>query len=186
MRLQFRHSALAPTLICVTMLGICATGTCYAGGLLAPCEHCDVLIGVGTTFGAAGWTHGFVVPITLELEDSRWELGAFRFATAEEARGRNPPPSGRATNPYWGFTAMRRWQVLHRRWGRIYLGFGANYRTEIDYLEATRWNFAWLAAVRFDLGTHHKVLELGLRHWSDAWISAPNRGENFLALSLGF
>jgi hypothetical protein len=184
--LRFGHSALARSLICVTMLGVCAPGTCYAGGLLAPCEHCDVLIGMGTTFGVGGWTDGFVVPITLELEDSRWELGAYRFATAEEALGRYPPPSGRATNPYWGFTAMRRWQVLHRSWGKIYLGAGANYRTEIDYLEATRWNFAWLAAARYDLGTHNKVLELDVRHWSNGWIKAPNRGENFLTVSLGF
>jgi hypothetical protein len=35
---------------------------------------------------------------------------------------------------------MRRWQVPHRSRGRLYLGFGANYRSEIDYLETTRWN----------------------------------------------
>jgi len=62
--------------------------------------------------------------------------------------------------------------VLHRSWGRIYLVAGANYRTEIDYLESTRWNFAWPAAVRFDLGTPDKVLELDVRHWSNGWKSA--------------
>jgi hypothetical protein len=184
--MQFRHSAPARSLLCISMLAFGAPGMCCAEAVLPPCEHCQVLIGVGTTFSAEGWSDGFVVPVTLELEDSRWELGAFRFATAERALGRNPPASGRATNPYWGFTAMRRWQVLHRPWGKLYLGFGANYRTETDYLEATRWNFAWLAAVRFNLGTHDKVLELAVRHWSDAWIKAPNRGENFLALSVGF
>jgi hypothetical protein len=47
-----------------------------------------------------------------------------------------------AANAYWGFTAMRRWQVLHREWGKLYLGLGANYRSETDYLESTRWNFS--------------------------------------------
>jgi hypothetical protein len=49
------------------------------------------------------------VPLTLELDESRWELGAFRMANAQRYR-----EVDHATNPYWGFTAMRRWQVLHR------------------------------------------------------------------------
>jgi hypothetical protein len=28
-----------------------------------------------------------------------------------------------ATHPYWGFTAMRRWLVLHRSRTRLYVGF---------------------------------------------------------------
>ncbi len=185
MPVQLTRSVLASTLICVAALGVCAPGACHAEDLLTPCEHCDLLIGVGTTFRNFDWTGGFVVPVTLEFQDSRWELGAFRFTTAQRL-GNAPLVEYRAANPYWGFTAMRRWQVLHRRWGKFYLGFGGNYRTEIDNLEATRWNFAYVAAARFDLGAHNRMLELAIRHWSDAWIRPPNRGQNLLTLSFGF
>ena len=147
-----------------------------------------MLVGVGTTFDTTfnffGWTDGIVVPLTLELADSRWELGIFRMTNSQRfARGSFPKY---ATHPYWGFTAMRRWQVLHRSRGRLYLGFGANYRSETDDLETTRWNFAYLVAVRFDLDSHGRLLELGIRHWSNAWIRQPNRGQNFVTLSFGF
>jgi len=177
---------LAPTLICVTTLAACAPATSSAEGLLASCEHCDLLIGGGTTFSNVAWTDGLVLAGTLELDDSRWELGAFRFATAQRIPISGVPADYHAANPYWGFTAMRRWQVLDRRQGKLYLGFGANYRTEIDYLEATSWNFAYLVAARFDLGRHGSVVELGVRHWSDAWIRPGNRGQNLLTLSFAF
>jgi hypothetical protein len=46
------------------------------------------------------------------------------------------------------------------------LSFGANYRSETDFLESTRWNFAYLVAVRFDLDSHGRLFELGIHHWS--------------------
>jgi len=153
---------------------------------VGPCEHCDLLLGVGTTFSTWAWTGGVVVPVTLELDDSRWELGAFRFATSQRAPVRALPATTQAAAPYWGFTALRRWPLLHRRWGKLYVGVGANYRTEVDYLEATRWNFAYLVALRFALDAHGHVLELGVRHWSDAWIRPPNRGQNLVTVSFGF
>ena len=171
--------------MCLTVLATCAPRAASAAGGV-PCEGCDVLIGVGTTFNTFAWSHGLVLPVTFELQDSRWELGAFRFATAQRAPVRALPETPRAANPYWGFTAMRRWQVLHRHWGKLYVGFGANYRNETDYLEATRWNFAYVVAVRFNLHAHDRALELAVRHWSDAWIKPPNRGQNFLTLSVVF
>jgi Lipid A 3-O-deacylase (PagL) len=147
--------------------------------------HCKVLVGVGATYQLWGWSDGLVVPVTLELADSRWEVGAFRFARPQIAAGYGPPDKT-AAEPYWGFTAMRRWQFLHRPWGRLYFGFGANYRTEIDYLEPTHWNFAYLVAARFDLGDKDPVLELSIRHWSDFWIKNPNRGQDFFTVSVGF
>jgi Lipid A 3-O-deacylase (PagL) len=173
-------------LICLATLAACSPHVSRAALSLAPCASCDVLLGVGTTFRTFAWTDGLVLPITLELDESRWELGAFRFATAQRAPVFALPSTTRAANPYWGFNALRRWQVLHRGRGRLYLGFGANYRTELDYLEATRWNFAYLVAVRFDLDRRHQLLELGVRHWSDAWIRPPNRGQNLITLSFGF
>lgn len=151
--------------------------------LWTPCAHCLLLIGVGTTYYDFNWTRGLVLPLTLELDDSRWELGAFRFQTQQHSPGAEHIVYA---HPYWGFTAMRRWQVLHRGWGRLYLGFGANYRTELDYLEPTHWNFAYLIAVRFSVGRHDSSFELGVRHWSDAWIKKPNRGQDLVTLSYAF
>src|SRR5450631_3859804 len=98
-----RRRFLAPTLICVTTLAACAPATSYAEGLLTPCEHCDLLIGAGTTISHVAWTNGLVFAGTLELYDSRWELGAFRFATAQSIPISGVPAYYRAANPYWGF-----------------------------------------------------------------------------------
>ncbi len=181
-----RHRFLAPTLICVMTLAACAPATSPAEGLLESWEHTDLLIGGGTTFSHVDWTNGLVLEGTLELYDSRWELGAYRFATSQTVPISGVPSSYHAAYPYWGFTAMRRWRVLNRRLGKLYLGFGANYRTEVDYLESTNWNFAYLLAARFDLGKTGSAVELGVRHWSDAWIRAGNRGQNLLTLSIAF
>lgn len=151
--------------------------------LLSPCAHCLVLIGVGTTYYDFNWTRGLVLPATLELDDSRWELGAFRFQTDQHNPGSTNPVFA---HPYWGFTPMRRWQVLHRGRARLYLGFGANYRTELDYLEPTHWNFAYLIALRFSADGRGRSFELGVRHWSDFWIRKPNRGQDLLTLSYAF
>jgi len=168
-------------LICVGALMAVEPGQARAEDLLGLCPRCNLLVGVGATYRLFGWSDGIVVPLTLELDQSRWELGVFRFTNAQRYLDND-----HATNPYWGFTAMRRWQILHRSRARLYLGFGANYRSETDYLESTRWNFAYLVAVRFDLDSHGRLLELGIRHWSDFWIKQPNRGQDFVTLSFGF
>jgi Lipid A 3-O-deacylase (PagL) len=144
------------------------------------------MVGVGTTYFDFRLTHGLVLPFALELDQSRWELAAFRFANSQEVEKAYGPMDGRGAKPYWGFTAMRRWQVLHRGWGKIYLGFGANYRTESDYLEISHWNFAYLIAARFDVGPHGTAVEVGIRHWSDAWIRRPNRGQDLATISVVF
>jgi hypothetical protein len=38
---------------------------------------------LGTTYRFSARTEGIVAPLTLELDESRWELGAFRFANAQ-------------------------------------------------------------------------------------------------------
>jgi hypothetical protein len=159
----------------------CEPGTVRAEGLISPCTGCNVLVGVGVTYRFFAWSDSLVVPVRLELHESRWELGVYRMVSAQHYRDND-----HATNPYWGFTAMRRWQLLHRSRFRLYAGVGANYRSETDYLESTRWNFAYLVAARIDLDSQGRLLELGIHHWSDAWIRQPNRGQDFLTLSFGF
>src|SRR5580704_14130786 len=127
----------------------------------APCPKCRLLIGAGASYQFWGWSDGFVLPVTLELDESRWELGAFRVATRQVAIGFGyPPPDYTSANPFWGFSAMRRWQFLHRSWLRLYAGFGESYKTEIDTLDATRWNFSYLLAARFDLGAGGSLFEI--------------------------
>jgi Lipid A 3-O-deacylase (PagL) len=53
-------------------------------------------------------------------------------------------------------------------------------------LDATRWNFSYLLAVRFDLGTGGSLFEIATRHWSNAYIKRPNIGENFLTLNFSY
>lgn len=150
------------------------------------CAHCDLLVGIGETNNFWHWTEGLVLPVTLELDDSRWEVGAFRMAR-RQLLDEYPKfaASTMAARPYWGFSAMRRWQILHRSRMKLYLGIGVNYRTETDMLTATRWNFSGMIAVRFDLG-RNALLEVALRHWSNAWIRLPDRGQNFVTITAGF
>jgi hypothetical protein len=58
----------------------------------ALCPKCKLLIGAGETYQFWGWSHGVVLPVTLELDESRWELGAFRVATRQVAIGHGYPP----------------------------------------------------------------------------------------------
>jgi Lipid A 3-O-deacylase (PagL) len=150
-----------------------------------PCPRCKLFLGVGGTFQFWGWSDGLVVPVTFEIDAGRWELGAFRFARTEIAVGYGPPDKT-AAEPTWGFSAMRRWQILHPAWGRVYVGFGAAYKLQTDYLSSSRANFSYLVGVRFDLGSHGALLEIATRHWSNAWIKPPNRGVNFLTASVSF
>ncbi|HVW68624.1 MAG TPA: acyloxyacyl hydrolase [Steroidobacteraceae bacterium] len=148
-----------------------------------PCPLCQLFVGIGGTYQFWGWSDGIVVPFTLELNESRWEVGGFRMARRQIAMGYGPPDKV-AAEPYWAASVMRRWQFLHRPWGRLYFGFGAVYRTETDYLDPTRWDFAYLLAARFDVEAG--LLEVAVRHWSDAWIKQPNRGQDFVTVSVSF
>jgi hypothetical protein len=154
----------------------------YAWTPWNPCPHCDLLVGVGATYKFWNFNDGIVIPVTLEIDDSRWEVGAFRFATAQYIKQQGLPSDFRAANPEWGFDVLRRWQLLHRSWGKVYFGLGGSYKTQYDWLDP-RFNFAYLIAVRFSVGG--SILEFSVRHWSDAWFRQPNRGVNFVMLSFG-
>ena len=146
------------------------------------CPDCDLVLGAGTTF-FWHWTDGIVVPAVLEIDDGRYELGAFRLATDQYLKESGRPPI--SAHPYWGFSAMRRWQILHRSKVKLYLGLGVAYRTETDLLVATKFNFSLLFAIR-DTVSKRVFLELSLRHWSNAWMKMPDRGEDIVMLGVGF
>jgi hypothetical protein len=149
-----------------------------------PCEHCRTWVGIGAPYSSWSWTDGLVVPLTFELADSRWELGAFRMARQQQAQG---AIGSLATPRYWGFSAMHRWQVLHRESRKLYVGFGGSYVTQESYVNSSLWSFAYLVGLRFDLDRGQgPLLELTVRHWSNAWLKPPNRGQNFFTLSVSF
>ena len=82
---------------------------------------------------------------------------------------------------------MRRWQVLHRGGERLDLGVGGNYVTQENYINSSLFNFAYLIGLRFNLGGGRgPLLEFTIRHWSNAWLKPPNRGQNFATVSVSF
>lgn len=149
------------------------------------CPQCNPMTGVGTTFFTSHWTDGIVLPLILEIDQSRWEIAALRFSSDQYLKESFAPPSTVSARPYWGFSVLRRWQVLHRSRWKLYLGIGGSYQTQRNLLDSTRWNFAYLFAVRYAL-SRHKFLELSVRHWSNAWIKLPNRGQDIVLLGIGF
>ena len=151
----------------------------------AHCPQCALEVGAGTTFFASHWTDGIAMPIFLEIDQSRWEIGAYRFLTNQFLKESGFPPSTISAPPFWAFTAMRRWQILHRARWRLYVGFGASYQTRADLLDATQWNFTYLLALRYSPDRHF-FFEFSARHWSNAWIRLPNRGQDLLLMSVGF
>ncbi|MBV8876778.1 MAG: acyloxyacyl hydrolase, partial [Gammaproteobacteria bacterium] len=98
--------------------------------------------------------------------------------------GGEPPPR-RFAYPYWGFSLSRRWRLVRLGALGLYLGLGASYKTETDKLDSTRWNFAEQLAFRWERA-HGPSLELSIRHWSNAGIKLPNRGQDFAVLTLVF
>jgi hypothetical protein len=159
------------------------SASAHADGVLSPCSDCQLLVGAGTTFRVWGWTQALVIPITFQIDG--WDIVATRFASAQSFNDPHLGTDVRVAEPYWGFTVLHRWELLHFSWSRFYVGIGANYRTETDYLVNSKWNVAFLVAERFEL-PHGALLELGVNHWSDAWIRLPDRGQNFVTLSLSF
>lgn len=146
---------------------------------------CEVLVGVGGTYHYWAKTNGIVVPFIFDWGYGRYELGAFRFTNSQMVEVYNTFPPRRAAGPYWGFSASRRWRVIGRGSVGLFLGIGVNYKTETDQLNSTHWNFAEQIAVRWRI-SHTVGMELAFRHWSNAGIKLPNRGQDFATLTLIF
>jgi Lipid A 3-O-deacylase (PagL) len=65
------------------------------------------------------------------------------------------------------------------------VGLGASYKTQTDDLNSTHVNFAEQLTVRWRV-SHSVRLELAFRHWSNAGLRLPNRGQDFATLALVF
>ena len=152
---------------------------------MTPCDGCELLLGLGDTYHFWADTGALVVPATLTLDHDRYELGVFRVTSQqtlfEHLWGR---PHVMA-DPYWGFSASRRWQLTARPTWRLLFGFGVSYKTEEDLLNATHWNFAEQLVLRLNrpFGGRHDM-EFAIRHWSNAGMRCPNRGQDFFTVSV--
>lgn len=143
-------------------------------------------IGIGGTYHFWGRTRGVVLPVTFDSSGNRYELGVFRMASTQWAESVNRPPAHIVARPYWGASLSRRWQIYGSAPVRVFLGVGASYKTETDQLNSTHWNFAEQLGVRVKLPAVRGRLELTLRHWSNAGLKLPNRGQDFVTLMYVF
>ena len=151
------------------------------------CDGCELLLGLGYTYHFWGETGGFVLPATLSLEQGRYEVGVFRMTSDQTLYEDLWGKSRVLAKPYWGISASRRWQLAAQPTWQLFFGFGASYKTEEDQLNATHWNFAEQFGVRL----HHVVgegpdVELAIRHWSNAGLRCPNRGQDFMTVTIAF
>jgi Lipid A 3-O-deacylase (PagL) len=158
----------------------------HADGLSSFCADCQLQLGIGGTYHYWGRTGGIVIPLTLDWDQDRYEIGAFRMATRQHFFNPRFRVDELLAEPYWGFSASRRWELLRKttHW-RLLLGFGGSYKTETNDLSASHWNFAEQLGVRF-LPTGNTAIELCGRHWSNAGLKTPNRGQDFATLTFTF
>jgi hypothetical protein len=140
-------------------------------------------IGVGMTFDFWHTTGGVVLPLTFSWDRNRYEIGAFRLAS-EQKLYEPAKPTEILAEPYWAVTATRRWSLVRRRSWRLFLGLGFAYKSKKDIISASRWDFAETIGARFALPGRRTSVEFSIRHWSNAGISLPNRGQNIAMVSI--
>jgi hypothetical protein len=148
------------------------------------CETCEVQLGLGGTYHFWGTTGGVVIPVTLNWNDSRYELGFFRVTTQQVLYDSHSPDGRLMADPYWGMSLSRRWRLYERGPTRLFFGFGFAAKTKSDQLSSTRLDFAEQLGVRFRLPGNRVVGELTMRHWSNGGIRLPNHGQDFATLTL--
>ncbi len=148
------------------------------------CESCEVQVGLGGTYHFWGTTGGVVLPVTVNWDDSRYELGFFRVTTQQVLYDGRSRYGRLMADPYWGVSLSRRWRLYERGPVRLFFGFGFAAKTESDQLSSTRLDFAEQLGVRFRLPGNRVVGELTMRHWSNGGIRLPNHGQDFATLTV--
>ncbi|MGH8137024.1 MAG: acyloxyacyl hydrolase [Steroidobacteraceae bacterium] len=163
------------------LLAALAARAADAGGA-SFCADCQVQAGVGATYHYWGSTGSAVIPVTLVWGEDRWELGAFRMASGQNFYDSRFGAEVHLADPYWGFSASRRWEFVRRPHWRLLIGLGGSYKTEVDRLSASHWNFAEQLGLRI-IPVPGTAVELSLRHWSNAGLKLPNHGQDFATLT---
>ena len=177
-----KNLALALTLLLAWAM---RPGPVLAAGPVPFCDQCDVLAGIGATFRYFQSSKGIVLPVSLVLDEDRYELAGFRFSSTQSFVSTHEHVTLNVP-PYWAASFTRRWRLWRGPWGLVYLGLGASYKDQSDAVNSTHWNFAPQLGIRLDVGPHGEIVELTVRHWSNASIRFPNRGQDFATLSFGF
>ena len=98
-----------------------------AADRLSFCADCQVQLGVGGTYHFWGRTGGVVIPLTVLWDRDRWEGGAFRMAGSQQFYDSTFGARVRVADPYWSFSASRRWEFFRRPHWRLLIGFGGSY-----------------------------------------------------------
>lgn len=147
------------------------------------CETCEVQVGLGGTYHYWGTTGGVVLPVILNWDDSRYELGFFRVTTQQVLFDSHSRYGRIMADPYWGASLSRRWRLYERGPVRLFVGFGFAAKTESDQLSSTRLDFAEQLGVRFRFPGDRVIAELTMRHWSNGGIRLPNHGQDFATLT---
>jgi len=171
--------------IALAMLAL-APNVRAAADLGSLCRDCQLQVGIGGTYHFWSSTGGVVIPVTLVFDQNKYEVGVFRMANQQSFYDPHLGAQRRTAEPYWGASASRRWQLVARPSWNLFFGFGASYKTERDELSVTRWNFASQLGVRLALNGRGSFVELAVRHWSNAGIRLPNRGQDFATMSFVF
>jgi hypothetical protein len=146
------------------------------------CSTCEFQFGLGGTYHYWGTTHSLVIPMIVNVDEHRWELGAFRFTGPQQYYDASFRFHVRFANPYWGFSLSRRILLFeHPHWALV-AGLGASYKTREDTLSASLWNFAYQLGFRLT-PTEGVSIEVVGRHWSNSGLKLPNHGEDFATLT---
>ena len=168
------------------VLALALSGSARAADLPSFCDRCELHVGAGATYHFWSSTGGVVIPVTLTTEGERYEFGVFRMSTQQSFYDDRERAQRVTARPYWGVSASRRWSVIRRPSWRLYCGFGISYKTESDDLSVTHWNFASQLGARIALRQSGSSVDVTVRHWSNAGIRLPNRGQDFFTVSYSF
>ncbi len=163
----------------ILLAGVSARAWADGGGF---CSSCELQLGGGATFHYWSWSHSPVVPIVFTLDGDRYEIGAFRMVRSQNFYDDTFLYHVTFAQPYWGFSAMRRIELLRHPHWRVLLGLGFSYKTAADTLSASHWNFAEMVGLRFTPARGFNIDVLG-RHWSNAGLKLPNHGQDFVTVT---
>ena len=136
--------------------------------------------GGGLTYQFDPTSSAYVVFGAWTPQADRYEFAAFRFLTSQKRAGEL------VAAPNWVFEASKRWRWTVSPRIHAFAGFGAAFKTKTDDVNGSRLNFAESLGCRFVLSAHLPVIEVALRHISNAGLKRPNRGEDFATIALVF
>jgi hypothetical protein len=146
----------------------------------------EFAVGGGTTYQYDGTSTSAIGAITWTWYGDRLELGAIRFADSQIHHARRRDTTVYAY-PNWAFPISRRWAIVRKPNGEMFIGIGGAYKTETDEMNGSRLNFTEQLGWRFrPLLIGAARVEIALRHMSNAGLKKPNRGQDFITAAIVF